>query len=220
MKIKGYLRLTTTPGASKPRLSVPNRFQPPKAVGNWEYFQAPEAQGNLPWCASFSECAILQAAAWRHPACGYPVQYSEKDVYVEAKRIDKDNEDGTSLDSVISAAEKLFSVRCNELAFTNSLDILWVIHQYGAAMIGMDIDEGWETPRKEDGLVTPRGVRLGGHAVVATWYRIPERRIGGLNWWGQQWGNNGQWSMTFEAFEKQFIYGYAQRIEFLLDFQK
>ena len=216
---RGYLRL---PRSSNPlrsaRLAVPPRFQPPVQVGNWEYLLPPEEQGAQPWCAAYSQCAVLQAAAWRDPRCGYPVQFDERLVYAGAKDLDKDRLDGTSLESVITAAESIYGVVCNEVLVSDPDDIEWVIHQYGVALVGFSIDEGWESPRASDGMITPAGKSLGGHAVVIDWYKRTEQRLGGPNWWGKGWGREGRWSMSYETFRKQWIYGYAQRPEFMRGF--
>lgn len=220
MKIKGYLRIPKQPGARQLQMRVPAKFQPPEAVGNWEYLLPPEEQGTMPWCAAYAQCAILQAAAWRHPDCGYPVQYSESSVYKTAKALDGDSKPGTSLESVMAASEQLYGVRCNERAFTEALDVFWAIHQYGLALVGLGIDEGWNSPRNSDGLIIPYGKYLGGHAVVVDWYNRRDNRLGGPNWWGRGWGSRGRWSMLIGDFVKQFIYGYAQAPEFLDGFPK
>jgi len=214
---RGYLRLPVRDPHRLRMPVTPDQFQPPPRIGNWEYFQAPEEQGHNPWCAAYAEGAILQAGAWRSRVYGYPVQFDEAVLYAGAKAIDGDHKDGTSLESVMDAARQLKTVTKIEAVEADSdEDIPWIIHQFGAALVGMMIDEGWNHPRSADGLITPGGNRLGGHAVVVSWYDQPNRRLGGPNWWGKSWGVNGHWSMTMSDFAQQFIYGYGQ----VIDFQK
>jgi hypothetical protein len=215
MKIeRGYLRTVHRAHLLETgRVLTPATFRPPPRVGNWEYFLPPENQGPQPWCAAFAQCAILQAAAWRHPDYGYPVQFDEEKLYREAKKIDGDNEDGTSLESVIQASGNVFGA-FNDIRSIEADDIPWAIHQYGAAIVGLMIHESWNTPRKDDGLVTIGGRRLGGHAVDVSWYDLEEQRVGGPNWWGMDWGEHGHWSMTMKDFASCFLAGYVQKVVF------
>lgn len=195
-----------------PVANTPSVFQPPDSLGNWEYFRPPENQGPNPWCAAYGENAILQAAAWRK--FGYPIDYSEEATYKGAKALDRDDLDGTSLDSVISAASEVAKCKIEAKLVEHLADIPWAIHQFGAVLVGLQIDEGWLKPRSEDGLVRPAGKSLGGHALVVSWYNNPKERLGGPNWWGLDWGYRGYWSTLYEDFINQFIYGYAQTITF------
>lgn len=216
MITQGYLRF---PDPAKRlrvlRAKAPAQFEPPASLGNWEYFLPPEEQGPDPWCAAFGECAVVQAAAWRY--FGRPIQYSERDTYAGAKALDREpgQQNGTSLDSVIVAVQPVANCTIEAQVIDDADDIPWVIHQFGAALLGLQIDEGWNDPRKSDGLITPAGRGLDGHCVVASWYNLTKRRLGGPNWWGIDWGNAGYWSMDFDGFRRQFVYGYAQRITFL-----
>jgi hypothetical protein len=212
---RGYLRLPVRDPRRLRMPVTPAQFQPPERVGNWEYFLTPEEQGQLPWCAAYAECSILQAAAWRSRLYGYPVQFDEEALYAGAKAIDGDHKDGTSLESVMDAARQLKNVaRIEAVEADSDEDIPWIIHQFGAALVGMMIDEGWNHARSEDGLIAPWGKELGGHAVVVTWYDKPKRRVGGPNWWGKRWGMSGYWSMNMSDFAHQFVYGYGQVIDF------
>lgn len=216
MKIeRGYLRLPIRDPRRLRMRVTPEQFRPPERVGNWEYFQAPENQGQNPWCAAYAECAILQASAWRSRMYGYPVNFDEAALYQGAKAIDGDTKDGTSLESVMDAARQLKNIAKIEAVEADSdEDIPWIIHQFGAALVGMEIDEGWNHARTEDGLIQPWGNVLGGHAVIVSWYDKPQRRVGGANWWGAKWGMRGYWSMNMTDFAKQFVYGYGQAIDF------
>lgn len=214
MKIeRGYLRLPEKRARMCADIT-PVKFAAPVKVGNWEYFLAPEKQGSTPQCAAFAECSILQAAAWRSRRFGYPVQYDEGALYRAAKAIDGDKNDGTSLESIIAAAELLPGVSMDTVMSEKATDIPWIIHQFGAVLAGLAIDDGWLAPRAKDGLVTPGGAALGGHAVVISWYDLEKGRAGGPNWWGQGWGMRGYWSMDLNNLAEQFIYGYGQAIDF------
>jgi hypothetical protein len=198
------------------QLSTPARFMPPVRLGNWEYFLPSESQGADPWCAAFGICAMEQAAFWRR--FGYPVQFIEGRCYAEAKRQDADGQDGTTLERVIQVAGSLnLSDQPNlrppvidARATEDAADLPWVLHQYGAMLCGLQIDEGWNTPRQPDYLITPRGKKLDGHAIVADWYDLDKARVGGLNWWGT---GGERWSMTIEDFASQFFYGYGLNIK-------
>ncbi len=214
MITQGYLRLPVKDPHRLKASATPEQFQPPRVVGNWEYFLAPEEQGRLPYCAAFAECAILQAAAWRDRLYGYPVQFDESALYQGAKAIDGDTKDGTSLESVIDAARLLKNVREIEaVEFEDPQDVPWVVHQFGAGIVGLMIDEGWNHARK-DGLIDPFGADLGGHAVVVSWYDLNQRVCGGPNWWGASWGKGGYWAMNMTDFARQFVYGYGQSVRF------
>lgn len=200
----------------RPRLAVPPRFQPPITVGNWEYLMAPENQGSHPWCAAFSGCSYLQGLHWI--TFGYPVQFDEERLYRAAKAIDGDANDGTALESIIAAAQQAnYSTRTDlpppvikAHLTTKATDLPWIVHQHYFAIIGMQIDEGWMSPRSPDMLITPKGSVLGGHAVLVDWYNLEKERIGGPNWWAD---SGSRWSMSMSDFAKQFVYGYGLRIE-------
>lgn len=218
MKMGGGLlldRRAIRPLEFKPE--TPATFQPPRRLGNWEYFLKSENQYQNPWCAAFGMCAILQAGVWR--ILGYPVQFNEERCYRTAKAIDGNAEDGTYLESVIEAANR---VNLAESDIPQSIvtgqktyeanDIPWLLHQCGAILIGMNISEGWLKPRAEDSLIRHDGADLGGHCVVVNWYNLDDDggRVGGPNWWGDggEW-----WTMTLADFHKEFTYGFGIKVE-------
>jgi hypothetical protein len=195
--------------ADRPRLSVPARFQPPRRLGNWEYFLAAEQQGQTPRCVAHSMCAILQAAAWRQ--FGYPIQFAEGPLYAACKVLDGDGGDGTWLETAIAAAQQadyseagLPPPAISEQRSAHASDLPWIIHRYGAALLAVMADEGWENARREDGYISPRGNIIGGHAVVAHWYDLYNDRIGGSNWWP-----NPRWSMSSAGLHQQYVYAYG-----------
>lgn len=67
--------------------------------------------------------------------------------------------------------------------------IHWELASGHPVLAGMVIDEGFDNA--VDGVITPGGARLGGHAVAIVGIDMANRRVLVMNSWGTLWGDNG-----------------------------
>lgn len=198
-----------------PILETPEPFDCPQSIDNSAYCTPLENQGREPWCAAYSMNQLLQASYWRefHSKVDFP----EDKTYARAKRIDRIDGDGTTLEAVMRAVNGQnvgLKVR-PYLAYeriNGVTDLLFSIHKYGIVMLGLNITQGWMN-LKPYGTIGDDDTPVGGHAVLASTYNLKGERLRGPNWWGPKWGvSGGFWDASFEQVRKQLMYGYAIRI--------
>ena len=198
----------------RPLLKAPANFERPNAIGNWEYLTPLENQGSNPWCAAYAGCQYLQASFWRDN--NFKAEFSEEKLYWAAKAIDRNRNDGTSLESIIYAAQAnhfgnshgaptIIPELCSDWR-----DLVFFIHRYGFVLIGMIITDGWLF---DDGRVRDSDVDLGGHALIAHSYDAIRRVFWVANWWGRDKGANGSYEVTFDQMKDQFCSGYGLDIQ-------
>lgn len=80
-------------------------------------------------------------------------------------------------------------------------DILLTLSHVGPVGLGI----WWYTDMfypNAEGLITPTGVREGGHEVELIGVDISEKVVIGMNSWGEDWGYNGRFKLRWEDLEK------------------
>jgi hypothetical protein len=150
---------------------------------------------------------MIEVRNWRTKH--YPEQVDGDAIYREAKKIDGDNNDGTSLDSAGQAAINLGLVS-GKLQFVNSDfdSIKYCIHTNLAFVAGFNITNEWNYTDKKTGQILDLGdkaVILGGHAILVCGY--DEFGVYIQNSWGSSWGIYGFALIPWSKVSKQFMYG-------------
>lgn len=164
-----------------------------------------EDQGSTPKCAAFSASSYAENIAWRRTG-ELPNQVDPHEIYAFAKKIDGDPDgDGTTLTAVLEALIKLNKLPGNGRIRTivSSFDVKAAIHRYGTCLLGLNISDEWYRGNTKISSTTAKLV--GGHAVQCVGYDAFGPWI--QNSWGEGWGDHGFAHLSWEAFNRQFMYG-------------
>lgn len=192
-----------------PLLATPQRWTVPTRIDNSAYCTPIDDQGQTPRCAAFSMAAIIEAWNWRRTHVA--VEIDPAPIYIEAKRIDGDSEDGTYLTSVVQAAKnlKLIPSTTETSAILTLSDYRFCIHRYGLALLSFNISSAWNRVNR-NGTMPTIDDAIGGHAVVGTGQSMDTTRTCKIrNQWGTDWGYHGYCFLTDIQFVRQFKGGLA-----------
>lgn len=157
-------------------------------------------QGNSPHCVGYAIAALLQA----DPIAQNPIHPTE--IYNEAKKIDGiPNVQGTTLEAGLDVIIKKRLVR--EAYFTNSArDVYELVSSVSPVVVGTV----WMTNMDKttsDGQARPFGSPDDFHAYLCYGVDKSLKRVYFLNSYGEKYGVNGKFWMTFTHFESIFSDG-------------
>jgi len=188
-----------------PPLSAPDNFTVPKYLDNRPYCLAPSNQGNLPHCAGYSTAGYVEVHNWRtrHVA----EQVDGDAIYLKAKEIEGNDRDGTTLTAACAAAQSLGHIPADASVrvIKTMRDVQFALHTHLACIAGFMITKDWNRIDQETGFIhTEYPQKIGGHAVLLCWY--DEHSVGGQNSWGMNYGYQGFFRLTWEQFNRQFLY--------------
>ena len=179
-------------------------------------------QGQNPICAGAGMAQMVSNIYFRKN--NYPEKFDAMKIYKEAKRIEGNNDDGTTLTAVMQAALnfKYFDAeKCKIRTIyhtRNAIELVkYAIHKFGIMLLGLNITSEWYAANKKKTSITGNGnYRVcGGHCVCATGFIGDETKDmdnGGIiitNSWGPSWACKGSALITYREFEKEFMYGCA-----------
>ena len=163
-----------------------------------------EDQGKMQACSAYATCADIQAEYWL--AHGTPKDFDELALYAEAKKQDRMDGEGTTLEATVWSAKTLGYVKdiASITEVRTRYELKWAIAQRRHVICGFHIHAGWNDVN-EDGKIRDGGESIGGHAVNACAYN-PDGVVV-ANSWGKQWGINGFGELSWESFDIQYLYG-------------
>lgn len=167
-----------------------------------------ENQGLTSMCAAYTATSWLEALLWRRT--GKPIDYDPEKLYKKAKELDgAPNEEGTTLDAVMFGMIDLgwlsVSSRDDVRFIYNANQLKRAIHRYGTCLCGFNITDKWYKHVNRLVFNDVTGNVEGGHAVICVGYN----EVGVLiqNSWGVEWGKYGFACISWEVFNRQFVYG-------------
>lgn len=190
-----------------PRMKVPAKWSVPKRVDFRDYVLPPSNQGEKPYCAAYTMAAYLEVMNWRKHD-GY-AQIDADGIYVEAKKIDGNNDDGTTFPSVIQAAKnlKLLKPEYKMRTLRTLEDVQYAMHCYGICLCGVMVTEAWYDANPETGRIPELpDVNLGGHAILLNYMDLRENIWGLENSW-VPWGKNSYGELTDSLLRRKFLMG-------------
>ena len=212
----GGLTMSKSKIMGKKAIKAPSNFEAPEIIDNSEYISYIQNQGQLPECAARSEASILDATYWR--ANNFKCKTDAHKLYMQSKIIEGTvGKDGVSLESVLEAVKSESFIESGDKPSVKSEivesidDLTYAIHKYGFLLAGLMITDAWYTPTYT-GKIRDDGNEIGQHAVVVVGYSKPCGLVKILNSWGDSWGDYGYCYLTFEEFDREFIYGITQSI--------
>lgn len=172
-----------------------------------------ENQGQKPWCAAFACTNWAENQLWK--LTDVPTDLNPEDVYKYAKTIDGDPKgDGTTLTAVLQYLldKNIFDKnQCQVKVIwkkANSRDaVKYAIHKFGSILGAFNITEEWYKCNKNKSCISGREHynSLGGHAVELCGYT--QQCVIIHNSWGTNWSVKGFSYMTWEEFDREFLYG-------------
>lgn len=198
-----------------PRLEAPRGWTRPPWVNNAGYFVPVQDQGETPMCTAYAMEYILKAAYWRQYGV-WPAHNLHTPLYTESKRLEGDNEPGTSFESMFQACTNIpllvgrFNIMVSRVESGD--DVAYAIHQTGTVLSALEITDAWWNYR--GGIMAIRNGNGCLHAQVVVGYDDNRRTVYGLNSWGADWGNQGFWTQSTGEFRLEYKYGYAVRVRF------
>jgi hypothetical protein len=189
----------------------PYAGEPPLYLDHRSILLPPDDQGQDPYCAAYTMASVIEVALWKKTRLRKTID--PVPIYIEAKRIDGNTDPGTYLDSVFKAAVnlKLIAPTAAMRALRTRKDVMFAIREHEVCLLGFNITEGWNKGDKRTGFIGAGDQKLGGHAVTGCWYNgISGSHDTGVGWgnsWSQSWGIGGFGRMSWEQFDRQFMYG-------------
>ena len=204
----GYLHIPDN-FDSLPTLSIFGKdFIAPETIDLRDYCVKTEDQGSKPWCAAYAACGFASNILWRKN--DYPTSFNKEEIYKYAKSIDgSPKTDGTSLDAVLKALlhfNYFDKDICSVKILRTSLQVKYAIHKFGCCLLGMMVtDEWYRCNRSKSTISGTNDNALGGHAVLACGYNRDGIII--QNSWNEGWGSYGFALITWDEFNREFIYG-------------
>ena len=204
--VGGGLSTTEVKITKKNIFSSAKEFKAPRKLDFREMCLQTDNQGSTPHCAGYSTAGMIEVKNWRDN--NYPEQVDADGIYYEAKVLDGNNSDGTSLESAGQAALNLGLIN-GKLKFITDDDesIKFAIHKHLTFVGGFMITDEWNMVNKNTGEIADfsNPTNLGGHAVLVCGY-CPEG-VYIHNSWGSDWGHYGFALIPWNKVTKQFMYG-------------
>ena len=188
-------------------LDVPENFTVPIYIDSRPYMLPTDDQGETSECAGYAMAAWIEVITWWNTNIAKQVDASL--LYARAKEIDGCSYEGTTFEAIIASAKSLEMIGQDQEAhyLGNAEDVRFAMHKHRICMAGFAIDSNWNNVDDVTGYIgrEQSATRMGGHAVTICWY--DKYSIGFQNSWGIVWGKRGFGRMTWEQFDKQFMYG-------------
>ena len=185
-----------------------SQFIAPSRIDLRDYCTPTDDQGEKPWCAAYAAAQWVENIRWR--LTDMPANIDPAPVYAHAKSIDGDPDgEGTSLNAALDffCQTAFKSPDCKVLILRpNRLSVKYAIHKFGCALGGFNIDSSWWGVTSDAPVINGKGEpNQGGHAVLICGY--DKQGVWIQNSWGRYWGEWGFAKITWQAFDREFMYG-------------
>lgn len=188
----------------EPALQIAMGTTLPRYIDSVPFCIPASNQGNKPSCAGQATAGYIEVHNYRKTH--HQKQVDGLAIYREAKRIDGDGGDGTTLTAAIQAAKNLDLIEFTNLrTISRRSQLQYAMLTHDVVIAGFMITDNWNHVNTSDGWIEQNGATdLGGHAVLINWYS--EDGVGWQNSWGLDWGCQGNGKMGWKQFDQQFMY--------------
>jgi len=201
----GGLILNRPLATAKNSFTSPSNFIAPIKLDFRDMCIKTSNQLSTPHCAGFSTAGMIEVKNWKEKH--YPEQLDGDAIYKEAKKIEGNDNPGTSLEYTGTAAINLKLIKGNLQFVKKSIDsIKFCIHTHTTFVAGFMITDEWNRVDKKGRIGDIEfPAQLGGHAVLVCGYDSIGVYI--QNSWGSGWGIHGFAIIPWNKVTQQFIYG-------------
>lgn len=172
-----------------------------------------ENQGSLPYCAAYSCTNWAENQLWK--LSDIPEELDPVAMYKYAKTIDGDpNGEGTTLTAVLQYLlykgifdKKNCSIKVIRKNSNSQNAVKYALHKFGSILGAFNCTNEWYSINKNKTTISGNGdyYVCGGHAVELCGYT--KECIIIHNSWGLDFGKKGFCYMTWQEFEKEWLYG-------------
>ena len=147
--------------------------------------------------------------AWAHELNARPkvhnvsAEFARIEIYNAAKRIDEwegESYDGTSVLAGAKVVKGLGYIPEYRWGFGVE-DLILAVGTVGPAVLGVNWYMGMFQPNN-NGLITPSGALLGGHAILCNGVSLKKELFRLHNSWGSSWGFGGECYISFSDMER------------------
>lgn len=188
---------------------------PPPYINETNYCVETSYQGLAPRCVAYAVAGWIEIHDWKDE--GKKHQVDPNPIYDEAKRLDGNNDPGTSIEHGVQAAMNLglISKGRDMVRIFNRQQMHYALHRVGACLAGFNATEGWNFCDSRTGFIDEKDdTELGAHCVLEVWFSTIDDSEGHQGSWDVSWGCQqetlrGFGRMHGAAFDHQFIYGVA-----------
>lgn len=192
-----------------PLLATKASFIAPTTIDLRDYCVETRDQGKLPWCAAFAATGFASNILWRKE--DIPVHFEPERIYRYAKTVDgSPNTEGTSLVAVLEGLLnfRMFNPAKSSVKVLRTFEqVKYAVHKFGCCLVGLNVSNEWYDCNKNKSTISGKknyGL-IGGHAVLVCGYNKDGVII--QNSWGVDWGAYGFALITWNEFEREFMYG-------------
>ena len=192
-----------------PLLVAKSSFVAPTTIDLRDYCVETRDQGKLPWCAAFAATGFASNILWRKE--DIPIHFSPERIYRYAKTVDgSPDTDGTSLVAVLEGLlnfRMLNPAKSSVKVLRTVEQVRYAVHKFGCCLVGLNVSNEWYVCNKNKSTISGKNNSelIGGHAVLVCGYNKDGIII--QNSWGSDWGSYGFALITWNEFEREFIYG-------------
>jgi len=207
-----------TPRSERNVMAVPQQFIAPIRIDSRDMCLSSSNQYQTPHCAGYTAAGYIEFHNWK--TFHYPAQVDGDKIYAEAKKIDRNNRDGTTLKSASKAALNLQLIKgtpkyidypsVNQSTLNQEqkriLSIKFALHQHGVVLSGFRITNEWDYVDKKTGMIRDLGDGAqgrGGHAVLLCGY--DDKGVYIQNSWGEGWGHYGFAILSWKQYHRQIM---------------
>ena len=195
-----------SPPASAVLMKEADKFVAPRKLDFRDMCVQTSNQEPSPHCAGYSTAGYIEVQNWR--TLHYPAQVDGDAIYYEAKKIDGDPNNGTTLEAAVQGAMNLgFVSGVPEYIANERIKVQFAIHEFCACIGAFEITDEWNNVGK-DGIIPNFGDSskpLAGHGILICGY--DDKGIYVQNSWGSAWGLYGFGFLGWEQFDRQFDSG-------------
>jgi len=202
----GYLHADLMVSTPDNTVLTVQEFVPPRKIDNRDQCVSSSNQGQTPHCAGYATAGHVEIYDWKK--FHYPQQVDGDIVYSEAKKIDGNNNDGTSLFSAAKGAINAGFIKGTpKFIGLSRKDVMFAIHEFDSCVLGFIITEEWNYVDKTTGSlkIIPNARKLGGHGVLGCGYSESEGVYVQNSWGINEWGIYGFAIIPWSMFDIQLM---------------
>ncbi len=191
-------------------MARPKKWTPPEYVDGRPLLLPADDQGQTSACTGFGMAGVCEALRWW--ATGERKSFDGLALYDWEKKLDNDNQEGSTLETAIKAAHDLGwltftnpegkTVTVDVYDITNPVELQYALHRCPVVLGGFRITQAWSKPSKDGSLANSRTF-IGGHCVDID--AFDPFGIDICNSWGLAYGVKGHIRLSWAQVKQQLF---------------